>query len=48
LGIGITPVILVGVLLHIVGLLLGWLAGLGAQGDGASSVMGQTAQQENC
>ncbi|MBU6279957.1 MAG: MFS transporter [Actinomycetales bacterium] len=47
LGIGITTVILVGVLLHLVGLLLGWLAGLGSQGDGASLTMGQTAQQEN-
>ena len=47
LGIGITTVILVGVALHLIGLILGWLAGLGSQGDGAPSAMGHTAQQES-
>ena len=44
LGIGITTVILVGVLLHLVGLALGWLAGLGSSDEPAA--MGQTATKD--
>lgn len=47
LGVGITTVILVGVVLHLVGLGLGWLAGLGSPDDSVAADMGQTAQQEN-
>ncbi|MFM7145994.1 MAG: MFS transporter [Actinomycetales bacterium] len=47
LGIGITTVILVGVLLHLVGLALGWLAGLGSPDDDVPTDMGQTATGGN-
>lgn len=47
LGIGITTVILVGVLLHLVGLALGWLAGLGSPDDDVPTDMGQTATDGN-
>lgn len=47
LGIGITTVILVGVLLHLVGLALGWLAGLGSPDDDLPTDMGQTATDGN-
>ncbi len=47
LGIGITTVILVGVLLHLVGLALGWLAGLGSPDDDVPTSMRQTATDGN-
>jgi MFS family permease len=47
LGIGITTVILGGVLLHLVGLALGWLAGLGSPDDDVPTDMGQTATDGN-